>query len=196
MKSINGESTENRTQVIGELNSEKKKPEAVKALYKLFVNDLKEIYWAEKEIKKCLNKIVKHASAFEIADELTSYHEVVNEHKILIEEVFLHIDEKAEDARCKFIEFLIDDTEDFLEETKKGVVRDAGIISYLLKIELYQIATYSAACFYARTLEDKNAADLLNTILDQKNKNFEKLSQIVDSIELERVDAGNQNINF
>jgi ferritin-like metal-binding protein YciE len=165
-------------------------------LHKLFVSELKEIYWAEKEIKKCVNKMIRHAGAFEIADELTSIHEVSKEHQIMIEEVFLHIDEKAMDAKCMFLELLIRDTEIFLEETKKGIVRDAGIISSLLKIELYQIASYSAACFFARTTGGKDSAGLLNTILDQKNKNFEKLSQIVDSIELEKLAADNQKINF
>ena len=196
MKSIISESSENGIQIKGKVNSEKRKSDSVKGLRKLFVNELKEIYWAEKEVKKTLNKMNKHASAYELADELSIYHDVINEHQTLIEEVFLQMDEKAEDFKCKPMEIFLREADILLEETKKGITRDAGIISSVIKLELYQIATYNIVCFFARTMGNNDTAALLHKILDQKNKIFEKLSQMVDSIELERADAENQKIDF
>jgi len=196
MKSIISESIENESQIKGKVNSEKKKSDAVKGLHKLFVNELKEIHWAEEEIKKVLNKMIKHTGAYELADELTIYHDVIKEHQKLIEEVFLLINEKVENVKCKPVEILIKDADILLEETKKGIVRDAGIISTVVKLELYQIATYNVVCFFSRTMGDNDAAVLLHKILDQKNEYFEKLSQIVDSIELEQIDVENQKIDF
>jgi len=196
MKSIISESIENESQIKGKVNSEKKKSDAVKGLHKLFVNELKEIHWAEEEIKKVLNKMIKHTGAYELADELTIYHDVIKEHQKLIEEVFLLINEKVENVKCKPVEILIKDADILLEETKKGIVRDAGIISTVVKLELYQIATYNVVCFFSRTMGDNDAAVLLHKILDQKNEYFEKLSQIVDSIELEQIDVEYQKIDF
>jgi ferritin-like metal-binding protein YciE len=195
MKSITSDSTENGTQIKGKVNLEKKKSDAIKGLHKLFVNELKEIYWAEEEIKKGLNKMIKHASVYELTDELTIYHDVIKEHQTLIEEVFLLIDEKVEKVKCKPMEILLGEVEILLEETKKGIVRDAEIISSVVKIELYQIATYNVVCFFVRTMGEHDAATLLHKILDQKNENFEKLSQIIDSIELERDDVENQKMD-
>jgi ferritin-like metal-binding protein YciE len=192
MKSIVSESIENESQIKGKVNSEKRKSETAKGLHKLFVNELKEIYWSEEEIKKGLNKMIKHTGAYELADELTIYHDVIKEHQKLIEEVFLLINEKVEDVKCKPMEILLKEADTLLEETKKGIVRDAGIISSVAKIELYQIATYNVVCFFVRTMGDHDVAGLLHKILDQKKVNFEKLSQIIDSIELKRVDAENQ----
>jgi ferritin-like metal-binding protein YciE len=192
MKSIVSESIENESQIKGKVNSEKRKSETAKGLHKLFVNELKEIYWSEEEIKKGLNKMIKHTGAYELADELTIYHDVIKEHQKLIEEVFLLINEKVEDVKCKPMEILLKEADTLLEETKKGIVRDAGIISSVTKIELYQIATYNVVCFFVRTMGDHDVAGLLHKILDQKKVNFEKLSQIIDSIELKRVDAENQ----
>jgi|SRR5450432_2052873 ferritin-like metal-binding protein YciE len=196
MKSIISESIENESQIKGKVNSKKKKSDAVKGLHKLFVNELKEIHWAEEEIKKVLNKMIKHTGAYELADELTIYHDVIKEHQKLIEEVFLLINEKVENVKCKPVEILIKDADILLEETKKGIVRDAGIISTVVKLELYQIATYNVVCFFSRTMGDNDAAVLLHKILDQKNEYFEKLSQIVDSIELEQIDVEYQKIDF
>jgi ferritin-like metal-binding protein YciE len=196
MKSIISQSNENGIQIEGKINSDKENSDAYKGIHKLFVNELKEIYWTEEEIKKCINKMIKRVSAFELADELTIYHDVIKEHKTLIEEVFLRMDEKVEGEKCKPMEILLKEADILLEETKKGIARDAGIISSIVKFELYQIATYNVACFFVRTMGDNDTARLLHKILDHKNDIFEKLSQIIDSIELERVDAENQKIDF
>src|SRR5450432_184047 len=119
MKSIVSESIENDSQIKGKVNSEKRKSEAAKGLHKLFVNELKEIYWSEEEIKKGLNKMIKHTGAYELADELTIYHDVIKEHQKLIEEVFLLINEKVEDVKCKPMEILLKEADTLLEETKK-----------------------------------------------------------------------------
>jgi ferritin-like metal-binding protein YciE len=196
MKSTISESFENETQIKAKENSEIMKFDAVKEMHKLFVNELNEIYWSEEEIKKGFKKMIKHASAYELVDQLTIYHDAIRDQQTLVEEVFLQIDVKMEEVKCKPIEILLKEADILLEETKKGIARDAGIISSALKIGLYQIASYNIVCFFARTMGENDAAELLNKILDHKKVNAEKLSQIVDSIELERLDAENQKIDF
>ena len=196
MKSIINQRNANVSEVTGIVNSEKSKHESAKGLHKLLVNELKQIYWTEEEIEKGFNKMIKHVSAYELADELAKHHDIIKVHQVLIEEVFLRINEKVEDAKSKPMEILLKEADILLEETKKGITRDAGIISSVVKIELYQIATYNVVCFFVRTMGDNEVAGLLHEILNQKNEKFEKLSQIVDSIELEQVDAENQIIGF
>jgi ferritin-like metal-binding protein YciE len=196
MKSIIDHPIENGTEVTGKVNSEKRKHDSAKGMHKLLVNELKQIYWTEEETKKGLNKMIKHVSAYELADELANHHDIIKEQQGLIEEVFLRIDEKVEDEKSKPVEILLKEADILLEKTKKGITKDAGIISSVVKIELYEIATYNVACFFARTMGDREVAAVLHKILDQKNEKFEKLSQIVESIELEQVDAENQKIDF
>jgi ferritin-like metal-binding protein YciE len=189
MKSINSETFEYDSQRAREIISEKANTNKIKGLYKLLVNELKEVYWAEDEVKKCFRQMIKHTSSLELSDELTRHFDIVEEQKTILGEVFLLIDEKVEDHTCKPIEVLLKEADIFLDETKKGITRDAAIISLVVKIELYQIASYSVLCFFAKMLSENNAGRLLRKNLDQKEEYFEKLSQLIDSMEPATVQA-------
>ena len=183
MKSINSEIFEYDSQRAREIISEKVNTNKIKGLYKLLVSELKEIYWTENEVKKCFHQMIKHTSSVELSDELTRHLDIVEEQKTILAEVFLLVDEKLEDHASKPIEVFLKEADIFLDETKKGITRDAGIISLAVKIELYQIASYRVLCFFAKMLAENNAGRLLRKNLDQKEEYFEKLSQLIDSLE-------------
>ena len=158
-----------------------------KGIHKLFLEELREIYWAEGALTKVLHKMHKHANSFELCDELTRQLDVVKGHQLNIGKVFDMLDEKVDPARSRSVEGLIMQAEEFMDETKKGAVRDAGIISYALKIKHFEIAAYVTLCFYARTLGEEMAAGLLQISLDEENLASEKLSQLIESIRFELV---------
>src|SRR5664279_4213430 len=142
-------------------NPGKIKSSEVKGLRKLFIDELKQIYWAEGSFKQVLHKMIKHSSAFELRDELKRQLEFIDDHQMKIGEVLLFVGEKSEGIKSRAIEGLIKEAEKLMEDTKKGLVKDAGIISSAFKIIYYETATLGVLCFYARTLGEDTAAGLL-----------------------------------
>ena len=76
------------------------------------------------------------------------------------------------------MEGLIKEGEGIMEETEKGVVRDAGIIAASQKIEHYEIATYGTLYAFATTLGETEAAELLAATLEEEKNADVSLTEI------------------
>ena len=162
-------------------NAVKAKPDAAKGLRDLFVDELKDIYWAEKELLKAIPKMIKNATSEELADALTSHLQVTKNHVTRLEKVFASIGEKAEAKKCEAMAGLLKEGGEIMEETEKGVVRDAGIILAAQKVEHYEIATYGTLRQFAETLGLDEAVELLEATLEEEKAADEKLSEVAMS---------------
>ncbi len=182
MKNPNLKSNEKASSQKKNKTGIKSNPEAAKGLRSLFINELKDIYWAEKALTKAIPKMIKNATAPELVDALTGHLEVTKEHVSRLEEVFNSLSEKAVAVKCEAMAGLTKEAEEIMEQTEEGVVRDAGIISAGQKVEHYEIATYGTLCAFAKTLGEDDAANLLQQTLDEEKEADEKLSQIAESI--------------
>ncbi len=185
MESTGSKSAQKSNQKQSNGNREKSKPNEKQGLRDLLVDELKHIYWGEKELTKALPKMIENATAEELIDALTGHMEATKEHVTRLEKVFSSINEKAEAIKCAAMEGLIKEAEGIMEETEEGMVRDAGIISAGQKVEHYEIATYSSLCSFAKTLEEDTVASLLQETLNEEKEADEKLSEIAESMQLE-----------
>ena len=167
----------------------KAKSDAATGLRDLFVDELKDIYWAEKALTKAIPKMIKNATSPELVDALTSHLEETKNQVTKLEEVFSAIGEKAVAKKCEAMDGLTKEAEDIMESTVQGVVRDAGIISAGQKVEHYEIATYGTLVSFAKTLGENEAASILEEILNEEKSADEKLSEISDSINIEADEA-------
>ncbi|MBK5285129.1 MAG: ferritin-like domain-containing protein [Bacteroidia bacterium] len=174
-------SAQNGTHKSGSQNRVKAKPNAAQGLRGLFTDELKDIYWPEKELTEAIPKMIENATADELAEALTGHLEVTREHVTRLEKVFSSIGEKAVEKKCEAMEGLMKEAEEIMEHTKKGMVRDAGIISAAQKVEHYEIATYGTLCTFAKTLGENEAASLLHETLEEEKEADEKLSEIAES---------------
>jgi ferritin-like metal-binding protein YciE len=150
-------------------------------LEKLFVDELKDIYWAEKALVKAIPKMIKKSSSEELTDALENHLAETEEHVNRLEEVFKSINKKAEAKKCEAMAGLIKEAEEIMQETEEGVVRDAGIISAAQKVEHYEIATYGTLRSLAATLGFDKAVSLLEETLDEEKGADEKLTEIAES---------------
>lgn len=169
----------------GASNGVKAKSDAAQGLRDLFVDGLKDIYWAEKELTKAIPKMIKNATSEELVSALTSHLEETKNHVTRLEKVFSSIGEKAVAKKCEAMAGLTKEAEEIMEETEEGVVRDAGIIAAGQKVEHYEIATYGTLASFSRILGEKNAAALLEETLNEEKSADIKLSEISDSINVE-----------
>src|SRR5690606_3650883 len=147
-------------------------------LMKLFVDELKDIYWAEKALTKAIPKMAKKATSQELIDALESHLEETKNQITRLEQVFESIDTKASAKKCDAMEGLIEEAEDIMESCEKGAMRDDGIISAGQKVEHYEIASYGTLRQFAKTLGLAKAEKLIEETLNEEKAADEKLSEV------------------
>ncbi len=150
--------------------SVKAKASAADGLRELFIDSLKDIYWAEKALTKALPKMAKNATSENLIKTINDHLTVTQEQTARLEKVFASIGEKAAAKKCDAMEGLIKEGESIMEETEKGPVRDAGIIAASQKIEHYEIATYGTLAAFAATLGEDDAVLLLEKTLAEEKE--------------------------
>ncbi len=150
-------------------------------LMKLFEDELKDIYWAEKALTKAIPKLIKNATSQELIDALTSHLAETENQVTRIEHVFESIDKKAVAKKCEAMEGLIKEAEEIMESSEAGAMCDAGIISAGQKVEHYEIASYGTLRQFAETLGLTEAVSLLAATLEEEKAADEKLSEVATS---------------
>jgi len=154
-------------------------------LRKLFVDQLKDIYWVEKELVKTMPKMSKKASANKLVDALTEHHSVTEEQVNRLESVFSAVDVKPRGKKCEGMSGILSEGEEMMKETESGSVMDAAIIAASQKVEHYEIATYGTLSTWAQILNEEEAVTLLNEILEEEKKADKKLTKVASSINME-----------
>ncbi|MEO6904655.1 MAG: ferritin-like domain-containing protein [Bacteroidia bacterium] len=159
----------------------KKSGGVAEGLRELFEDELKDIYWAEKALLKAIPKMIKNASSEELIAALEDHLSVTEQQVTRVEAVFDVLNLKPEGKKCEAMAGLIKEAEEIMKECKKGMVRDAGIISAAQKIEHYEIATYGTLRTFALTLEEDDAADFLQMTLDEEKDADSALTDIAEA---------------
>lgn len=155
-------------------------------LMKLFEDELKDIYWAEKALTKTIPKMIKNATSSELVDALTNHLTETENQITRLEQVFASIDKKVTAVKCDAMEGLIKEAEGIIESCESGAMRDAGIISAAQKVEHYEIVTYGTLRQFAETLGLKQATSLLEATLKEEKAADKKLSEIaVQAVNIE-----------
>jgi ferritin-like metal-binding protein YciE len=148
----------------------------------LFLDELKDIYWAEKHLAKALPKMAKSATSEELRSAIEQ-HLTETENQIQrLEQVFNSIGRKAMGKKCEAMEGLVEEGKHMMEETEDGsLTRDAAIISSAQKIEHYEIASYGTLRTLANHLGNTEAANLLEETLQEEKSTDVKLTEIAES---------------
>lgn len=159
----------------------KPKRNAAEGLRDLFVDSLKDIYWAEKALTKALPKMAKNATSQDLVKAINSHLSETEQHVMRLEQVFKAVGEKAVAKKCDAMDGLIKEGAGIMEETDLGVVRDAGIIAASQKIEHYEIATYGTLRVFAETLGETEASELLSQTLEEEKNADMLLTEIAEA---------------
>jgi ferritin-like metal-binding protein YciE len=150
-------------------------------LQKLFEEELKDIYWAEKALVKALPKMIKKATSPELVDALENHLNETEEQVRRVEKVFASLGKDAKAKKCEAMQGLIDEADTLISESDEGVMRDAAIISAAQKVEHYEIASYGTLRTFAQTLGLHEAVSLLEQTLNEEKTADETLTQVAES---------------
>ena len=162
-------------------------------LMKLFEEELKDIYWAEKALTKAIPKMIKNATSADLIEALENHLMETEEQVKRAEQVFELTGKKAVAKKCEAMEGLIKEAEEIMEECEEGAMRDAGIISAGQKVEHYEIASYGTLRQFAETLGLTEAAALLEETLNEEKVADEKLTEVaLSAINVEASEEGEE----
>jgi len=151
-------------------------------LQKFFVDQLKDIYYAEKELTKGLAEMKKASSTEELEDAFDNHTKQTERHIKRLEKVFQLIGKSPEGKKCEAIEGLLREARTIISETKDGTLtRDAALIIAAQKVEHYEIASYGGLVQLAVTMGMNRAADLLDKTLREEEATDRLLTDIAES---------------
>lgn len=151
-------------------------------LQELFIEQLRDMYWAEKHLVKALPKMQKAASSEELANAFAEHLDVTQEQVARLEQVFELMGENARGKKCDAMEGLVKEAESVIEDTEEGTsTRDVGLIIAAQKVEHYEIATYGGLATLAKTLGKSEVKDLLGQTLDEEKEADEVLTQLAEN---------------
>lgn len=131
-----------------------------------FLDQIKDIYWAEKHLSAALKKMKKAATSDELAEAFGKHHEDTLRHIASVEKVFGLLGQTPQAKKCDAMAGLISEAESMIDDTEKETyTRDAGLILAAQKAEHYEIATYGTLRIFAMLLGERGIERELEHIL-------------------------------
>ncbi len=153
----------------------------MKNLQELFVEQLKDVHNAEKQLVKALPKMAKAASSPELRAAFEEHLEVTRGQVERLEKIFKGLDVRPKGKKCVAMEGLIEEGKEMMGEDMEEDTMDAALISIAQKIEHYEIASYGTVRTWAQHIGDEQTARLLQQTLDEEGKTDKLLTELAES---------------
>ena len=156
---------------------------AVNSLRELLIEELRDIYDAEKRLTKALPKISKASAHDELKSAIDAHLEETREHVIRLEQAFEALDTPARAKTCAAMKGLIEEGDEHAgEDYADEGLKDAAIIGSAQRVEHYEIAAYGTAIAHAKLLELDDVVALLESTLEEEKAADSKLTEIAESV--------------
>jgi ferritin-like metal-binding protein YciE len=153
----------------------------VSTLEDLFLDEIRDLYDAEKQLVKALPKMAKAASSEELKQAFTDHLEETTNQVARLEQVFEELGQKARGKKCAAMAGLVTEGQEIVETTTDSSVRDAGLIAAAQKVEHYEMAGYGSARTHAELLGYDKAVELLEETLQEEKAADTKLNDLATS---------------
>jgi len=150
----------------------------MKTLKDLFLDELADMYDAEKRIVKALPKMAKAATCEDLKAAILSHLKETEGHVTKLEQVFQAFDEKAKGKTCEATVGLLKGGDEIAADFKGSPAINAALVSAAQKVEHYEMASYGCLHEWAGLLENEEAADLLKEILEEEKAANDSLTEL------------------
>lgn len=154
-----------------------------KTLDDLFLDTLKDIYYAEKQILKTLPKMAKAASDTQLKQGFETHRDETEEHVDRLEQIFEMLGVPARGKQCDAILGIIEEGKAIMDDFKDTPALDAGLISAAQAVEHYEMARYGTLKAWAKLLGRRDAEELLEATYKEEAATDQKLSKLATSTE-------------
>jgi len=149
-------------------------------LNELYIDEIKDIYHAEKQTLKALPKLAKQASSEKLRAAFEEHLEQTKGQVARLEEVFELLDMKPSAKKCDGMEGILKEGDHVAKELEEGATLDAALIAGAQKVEHYEIASYGCARTWATLLGYDDQAKLLAETLEEEKLADQKLTELAE----------------
>ena len=150
-------------------------------LHQFFMQQVQDVYWAEKKLVKTLPKLAEAATSTRLKQAFNDHLQQTMNHVTRLENVFNLMGEEPRALKCAAMAGIVDEGSDIIDETDEGSAqRDVGLIFAAQKAEHYEIATYGGLVTLARTMGHDDAAELLDQTLAEEKVTDNLLTRIAE----------------
>ena len=150
-------------------------------LHDMLVDEIKDLYHAEKQLTKALPKMAKAATHEDLREAFEMHLEETREQVTRLEEVFEALGEKVKAKPCPGMAGILEEGKDTMSEDAEGAVLDAALIAAAQRAEHYEIGAYGTCAEWARLLGLDEVAGLLETTLEEEKAADKKLTSLAES---------------
>jgi ferritin-like metal-binding protein YciE len=155
---------------------------ADKNLNDLFLDTLKDIYYAEKQIYKALPKMAKAANSEDLRAAFEKHHTETEGQIERLEQIFESLGKAARGKKCDAIEGILDEGKEIIEEYEGAPALDAGLLAAAQAVEHYEISRYGTLKTWAANLGHKDAVKLLDETLSEERRTDSDLTKLAASV--------------
>ncbi len=148
----------------------------------LLLQELRDIYDAEKQNSKALPKMAKAADTEELKSVFEEHLEVTKKQIGRLEEVFQLLGEKAKSTPCPGMKGIIEEGQETMDLDAEAPYADQALICAAQKVEHYEIAAYGSLRTYAQAMGNDRVAELLEQTLEEEKEADQKLTQVAARI--------------
>ena len=153
----------------------------METLHELYVEELKDLWSAEKQILKALPRMIKAATHPQLKKAFAKHEKQTRVHVTRLERICTQLGESPRGKKCVGMEGLLQEGSDLIKEKPAADVLDAGLISAAQHVEHYEMAGYGTVRTWARTLGYAKQADLLQVTLDEEQQTDLDLTALAEA---------------
>jgi len=152
-----------------------------KHLDDLFLDTLKDVYYAEKQILRALPKMAKAAHSDKLRAAFEKHHGETEGQVDRLEQIFELMDKPVRGKTCEAIQGILDEGKEIMEEYKGSEALDAGMVAAAQAVEHYEISRYGTLKQWANQLGMRDAVRLLDQTLQEEKKTDETLTSLAEA---------------
>ena len=153
----------------------------IDSLRKLYVEELKDLYSAEKQILQALPRMAKKVTNKQLRQAFEEHVEVTRNQVARLDQIFESLERSPRGKKCKGMEGLLEEGKEMMEEDMEPEVLDAALISATQRVEHYEIAGYGTVRAYAQLLGEQEHVRLLQQTLDEEGEADKRLTQLAET---------------
>jgi ferritin-like metal-binding protein YciE len=153
----------------------------------LYVDELKDLWSAEKQILKALPRMIRAAGDKDLKRAFTQHERQTRQHVTRLERIFKQLDASPRGKKCVGMEGLLEEGAELIKEKPDQDVLDAGLISAAQHVEHYEMAGYGTVRTWARLLGRDDQADLLQQTLNEEGETDKLLTSLAEAVNVEAI---------
>ncbi len=160
---------------------------SVETAQDLFLDELKDIYSAEKQAVRAYPRITKAVRSEELKQALQQHLEQTKQHVERLDQAFSILEKRAGGKTCEGMKGLLEEAFALLEEIEPGPVLDAALIGALQRTEHYEIAAYKTVAAFAEANGQSDILQLLSQTLQEEKETDQKLTEVAKGVNEEAI---------